>query len=325
MKKMRISPSLVLFVLAPACGELLSGSAPPAEFFNPFSFLVMALLYGGGALIIRELIFRWKKSWPSMILLGAAYGIIEEGLMVQSFFNPYWMDLGKLAAYGRWLGVNWIWTAELIIFHAVVSIAIPITLTQLIFPEQKDSSWLSPKWFKTIVILFFLDILVGLVLCGALNPRYPLPWLHLILSSFLVVLLFNLARKVPKWDASFHAQPARRRAFFLAGFTGIFLLFFFSWFLPEIGLPEWVTFLLLAFLPVLMILWIIHLSKGSCLPPRHQLALIAGVISLMAILDQILMLDPNPPDNRAGMWLVGVLFLLFIVWIDRKMIKAGTS
>ena len=31
-------PIRTLLILAPATGELLSGSAPPAEFFNPFTF-----------------------------------------------------------------------------------------------------------------------------------------------------------------------------------------------------------------------------------------------------------------------------------------------
>ena len=44
----RISPALVLFFLAPAAGELLSGSAPPVEFFNPFMLIVLTALYGSG-------------------------------------------------------------------------------------------------------------------------------------------------------------------------------------------------------------------------------------------------------------------------------------
>jgi len=44
----RLSPALVLFLLSPIVGELLSGSAPPAEFFNPAEFLLLALLYGAG-------------------------------------------------------------------------------------------------------------------------------------------------------------------------------------------------------------------------------------------------------------------------------------
>ena len=52
-------PALALFFLAPMVGELLSGSAPPAEFFNPFTLLLLAALYGSGAVLIRELRVRW--------------------------------------------------------------------------------------------------------------------------------------------------------------------------------------------------------------------------------------------------------------------------
>ncbi|MFZ8850486.1 hypothetical protein [Fervidibacter sp.] len=62
MTKMRrrISPAVVLFVLEPAVGELLSGSSPPVEFFNPFAFFLLAALYGGGAILVRELVFKWR-------------------------------------------------------------------------------------------------------------------------------------------------------------------------------------------------------------------------------------------------------------------------
>jgi hypothetical protein len=63
MKK--ILPPLVLFFLSPAIGELLSGSSPPAEFFTPFGLTVMAVLYGGGALLAREAVTRWKRGWVS--------------------------------------------------------------------------------------------------------------------------------------------------------------------------------------------------------------------------------------------------------------------
>lgn len=54
-------PAWALLFLSPVVGELLSGSAPPVEFFNPMSMLVLVVLYGGGAVIIRELAFRWNK------------------------------------------------------------------------------------------------------------------------------------------------------------------------------------------------------------------------------------------------------------------------
>ncbi|MCW4048210.1 MAG: hypothetical protein NWE89_00595 [Candidatus Bathyarchaeota archaeon] len=101
-----LHPAVVLFLLSPIVGELLSGSAPPAEFFTVFGFTVMSLLYGGGALTARELKVRWGKGMGSLLLFGAAYGVLEEGLMVASFQNPNWMDVGVLGEFGRWLGVG---------------------------------------------------------------------------------------------------------------------------------------------------------------------------------------------------------------------------
>jgi hypothetical protein len=83
-----LSPALVLFFLAPVIPELLTGSTPLANFLNPFGFALLVGLYGSGAVVARELTYRWGKGWPTLLSLGAAYGIIEEGLMVRSFFSP---------------------------------------------------------------------------------------------------------------------------------------------------------------------------------------------------------------------------------------------
>ncbi len=175
----RIPPALVLFFLAPAIGELLSGSAPPVEFFNPFSILLLSALYGSGALLARELALRWGKRWPTILTLGLAYGIVEEGLMVKSFFDPAWMDLGLLGVYGRWAGVNWVWAVMLTLYHAVVSIAIPIMLVELIYPGQRDEPWLGRRGMRTVSILLGMDVLIRIFAPDRLPstadplPRHP--------------------------------------------------------------------------------------------------------------------------------------------------------
>ena len=121
--KIKISPAMALWFIAPVLAELLSGSTPLNEYFNPFIIVIFGMLYGSGAILIREIVLRWKKGWVSLLLLGMAYGIYEEGLMVRSFFDPNWVDLGKLGVYGRVFGVNWVWTEHLTIFHALISIA----------------------------------------------------------------------------------------------------------------------------------------------------------------------------------------------------------
>ncbi len=141
-------PVLSLFILSPAVGELLSGSSPPLEFFNPITFLILASLYGSGALLVREYARTWGRGWRSILVLGAAYGIIEEGILVRSFFNPNWVDLGVLGTYGRWLGVNWVWAEWLTIYHAIFSITIPILLVELSYPQYRARPWLSRKQKK---------------------------------------------------------------------------------------------------------------------------------------------------------------------------------
>ena len=184
-----LTPATVLFFLSTAIAELLSGSAPPAEFFNPAGFLIIVALYGTGAVLIRELVHRWRKGWPSLLALGAAYSILEEGLMVKSFFSPYWEDLGVLGTYGRWAGVNWVWSVELTIYHALVSIAIPILLVELIFPTRRHEAWIGRLGFSTCTSLLIADTVFGF-----LAFPYRPPWALVLLSVAVMAALIALAR-----------------------------------------------------------------------------------------------------------------------------------
>jgi len=89
----------MLSILSPVFGELVSGSSPPLEFFNPLVFVFLWGLYGCGVLLMRELWVRWGKGYMRLMVLGVVYGIIEEGLAIKSFFDPNWMDLGVYATY----------------------------------------------------------------------------------------------------------------------------------------------------------------------------------------------------------------------------------
>src|SRR5215831_12972820 len=93
-------PCAVLFFLAPLVGEVLAGSTPLDILGSPASFLTLllleALLYGSGAVLIREIARRTGRGWPAILGLGLAYGVLEEGLITQSFFNPDFLGLHLL-------------------------------------------------------------------------------------------------------------------------------------------------------------------------------------------------------------------------------------
>ena len=103
-------------MLSPGIPEDLTGSsAVNAIFLNPIMFLFGIVanlgLYGPGVLLIREAKVRWKKGWATVLLLGAAYGILEEGIALSTLFNPLANPVGQLGIFGHWVGVNWVWTA----------------------------------------------------------------------------------------------------------------------------------------------------------------------------------------------------------------------
>jgi hypothetical protein len=220
---MRLSPALVLFFLSAAVAELLSGSAPPVEFLNPFSFLLLSSLYGSGAVLARELKIRWNKGYVSLFVLGAAYGVIEEGLMVKSFFDPNWMDIGILGVYGRWQGVNWVWAEWLTVYHALFSIVIPITLVELAYPKQRNLSWVSNKKLAGLATL-----LTGVTAFGYLFlTDYRPPILQYCFFVAVVAFLLVLAWKLPSNLGKGTMQILNPKKAFVVGLVTAFALFFF--------------------------------------------------------------------------------------------------
>jgi hypothetical protein len=301
-----------LLILSPVVGELLSGSAPPVEFFNPISFLVLVALYGGGAVIIRELAFRWGKGWRSILLLGAAYGIIEEGLMVKSFFDPNWMDLGALGTYGRSLGVNWIWSLELTAYHMVISIAIPILLVNLLYPKETGRSWVNSRALWVFGGLFTLDVLVGFFL---LTPYRP-PVVPYLGSLGMVILLYVLAKKLPAEfrlaESGMQRKPVWAGLLAFWGTTGLFLI---VWLTSASTMPATMAFLMLAAWIGLCLAaagWLLGWKAGTW---KHELALAVGGSGFLILLTPIHEFDVSRVDDPSGMLIVGLLFTAFLVYV----------
>jgi hypothetical protein len=196
-----------LALLSPIIAELMSGSSPPLEFFNPLSFIGLLGMYGAGVLLVRELTIRWDKGWATVIILGAAYAIIEEGLAVKSFFDPNWVDLGDLSIYGRFWSTNWVWAVWLTIYHSTISISLPILIFGLVYPELKRSSILTDKQFAIVILLFALDIEVfALLFMFNYVPQAAQYLLAIAVVAFLILVaritpvnLVSARHPLPTW------------------------------------------------------------------------------------------------------------------------------
>ena len=79
----RLAPALALYFLAPLVAEFLLGD------FSIVSvplIVVLAPMYGGGALLVREITRRAGRGWPT----------IAVALLTQSLFNPNYVDVHLL-------------------------------------------------------------------------------------------------------------------------------------------------------------------------------------------------------------------------------------
>jgi hypothetical protein len=320
LPRIRPPPGLVLFLLAPAVGELLSGSSPPAEFFTPFGFTIMTALYGGGAVLCRELKVRWQKGMGSLLLLGAAYGVLEEGLMVASFFNPAWPDLGALGVFGRWLGVNWVWAVELALYHAIVSITVPVMLVELVYPDRRGTPWLGGGWFRAVALIFAADVVGGLIIFSVVTGYKPTE-AQIIFSVLLAVGFALLARRLPA-DWARRGSKRMRRPLFYGALTilGAVASGAVFWVLPGIKSPLLHPVIVMALGALLDLLLIRSLADYDWRRSTdlHRFAVAAGSLSLFVAFDFLQELDRTRTDNKAGMSLVGLSFLVGLALLGLK-------
>jgi hypothetical protein len=147
-----VAPALTLMLLAPVIAEVLSGA-------TRLSFIVVLipeiLVWGGGALIIREVVRRWGGGWTSILLLGLALSVAEEFIIQQTSIAPLpW--LGNTPTYGRIWGVNWVYFLFMLGYESVWVVVVPIQVTELIFPDRRGERWLKNRgmFFATAGFLF---------------------------------------------------------------------------------------------------------------------------------------------------------------------------
>lgn len=303
--------TIFLLLLSPITAELLSGSSPPVEFFNPIAFVMLVAFYGSGAVIMRELKIRWGKGYGSLLILGAAYGIIEEGLAVKSFFDPNWVDLGILGTYGRWLGVNWVWCMHLTIYHSVVSIVIPIVLTEIMYPEIRKESLITTKKLKILAVVFILD---SSLLFAFLTVYIP-PVIPYIATIIAVLILFYIAYRLPEYDSYDKRPPPSSKKLWAIGLSWIVIDWFIFYGIPYTGIHPIITIALgvMAFsIPYR------YLTRFNWNNDIHKLSVISGVLSFLIFLAILQELFNIGPSNTTGMALVGIAYAVFLLYLYKK-------
>jgi len=156
----RIFPAILLFFLAPLIAEFLLGDLTIEQLPALFA---LAPLYGGGAILIREMVRRTNRTWPTFLLLALAYALLAEALLTQSLFNPNYLHL-RLIDYGFVPALDTAppWTIFVLGIHICWSLAVPIGLVESLFWEQRTVPWLKLPGMLIVLLLLCAGALLVL-------------------------------------------------------------------------------------------------------------------------------------------------------------------
>jgi hypothetical protein len=264
----RVAPAIGLFLLAPLVAEFLLGNLPITALPG---LVLLAPLYGGGALLVRELVRRAGRGVPTMLVLGLAYGLLEEGIGTQSLFNPNYAGVHLLEdGFVPALGIAGPWTVFVLTLHAVFSVTAPIVVVESLVPDRARTPWLGRVGSTVAAVLFVAGLAGTFAMSPAMDPFLaPVPSLVavVVLAALLVVLAFRL----PRLERTTGAVPPAWLVLVGGLVAG-------AAFMVSQGLPGFPAMVVTLVLEAAMAAVVITLSARSGWSARHTLALGAAAL-----------------------------------------------
>jgi hypothetical protein len=273
------APALVLFFLAPLVAEFLLGDV---DLLHVGALVLLAPLYGGGAVLIREVV-RWRGGGgPAIVLLALAYGVIEEGLVTQSWFNRHFAGL-RLIDYGfvPAIGTSPVWTLFVLTIHVVWSISVPIVLTEIIFRGRGTAPWLGTPGLVVAGVLYVAGAVGFFAQTYAKKGHFMASPAQLAACALLALVLIAVALIRPGSRAAAPARASSWNPFALgaiafAASTALHFVVYATAAVPSI--PPAATFAIMVVLIASATLWVAIGDRRQAWGVTQRFALAAGAV-----------------------------------------------
>lgn len=283
-KKAGRAPTITLLLLAPIIAEVLFG-ATRLSFI--FVLIPEIMVWGCGALMIRETVRRWRGGWASMILLGLALAVAEECVIQQTSLAPL---VGAQHVYGRYFGVNWVYLLALLVYECVWVVLVPVGITELVFPDRRHEPWLQKRGLVISGVVFLVGCYIAWYAWTQRartvvyhEPPYQPPLLAIAIALGVILLLILAAFKLRTVRLT-RAQAARSAPRpWILGLATFFLSLL--WFLLTVvayggapHLPFWIPMVGGVVWAALSLILISHWASGSDWREMHNFALVFGAL-----------------------------------------------
>ncbi|WP_163512730.1 hypothetical protein [Fodinicola acaciae] len=318
----RLGPVAVLFFLAPLVAEFLLGNVPVTAFF---ALPALALLYGSGAILIREVARRSGRGWTAIVAFGIAYALVEEGIATQSLFDQHYVGL-DLLSYGfvPAIGTAGPWLVYMLGVHAAWSIAIPIALTETLFAKRGDRPWLGAIGLAVTAVLFVLGIaLTCWFSIRSSSPQFVASAAQLaaaVVAAVAFVVLGFVVRPPQKPTTAVAPRPwLVALATFAAGSVFHLAIRFGPYVVP--AAVEVAVATVVGFAAVALIAW---WSSRPGWSAGHRLAAAAGGVAVYWWVAPLL-LAQGGIANLIGWGVLALSSLVLLVFLGRKSQLLGTG
>ena len=270
-------PVLTLGVLAPVCAEYLWAydDTTGQALVLIGGLVIFTPLYGCPALLVREVARRRGLGWPSILLLAAAFGVVEAGLVDQSMWStdyrdiPYWHDLAG-PTYVEPIGLSIFLAVTFVGGHVVNSIGAPIAVVEGLAGGHGQDPWLT-RWTIALTAVLYVGA-SALVLGDHLVNESDHASAGQLVGSGVVAAALVSAALAPIWGPR-RTRPARLPSPWLVG-AGAAVGYAVS---PVYGpSPLGTDALMVTAALAVAVVW--RLSRGKDWSPRHATALAAGAL-----------------------------------------------
>jgi hypothetical protein len=117
---------------------------------QPASLPFIMLFYGLADLLVREALVRRRLGWVSLIVLGIAFGFMNEGVIAGTWYT---VRNNGYAFVGQ---IDYTWAVALTVFHVFVSVIAPIAFIETIFPARAGLPLLRRRGIVISAVVFLL-------------------------------------------------------------------------------------------------------------------------------------------------------------------------
>ncbi|HVU26101.1 MAG TPA: hypothetical protein VHE13_18360 [Opitutus sp.] len=317
----RSLPALALIFAAPMITEVLPGAT---RFSSIFVLPIEMCVWGGGALMIREVVRRRRLGWRSLLFLGLALAIAEECLIQQTSLAPLVIQL-KGQVYARAFGVNYVYLLWALVYEAVFVVFVPVKLVELMFPARRDEGWLNRGGLIAVAALFVLGAFLAWFSWTQIArtkvfhlPDYTPPLAAVVIAVAAIVALVFLALPAPAPGTG----RARAPAAWIIGVGGaVWAVLWYGLVLLGFGIAPAFPPLAatgLGLMLVVVILWLLpKWSQGGTWDRRRDFAVVAGTMIGAMVVSFVGFIGSAPRDLYFKI-IVDVLALIILVRLGRR-------